>query len=236
MKVFSITLVISAITAIALTAIAGAHEQLGVRDADSQVFLNRDIGTLRFDKASAHFMFSYALIRAAVPGGVVDVSGCPNGSEPQYSFVFMDAKLRDVLGAIIDRVPDDRWTVENGVVDLLPANGSPALLTVRIGEFDSRNATTPNEAAGRLTELPEIKQAEKRLGLNNPLHIQLGLGVARKRGSATPKRRSPLSVRLRNITFLGALNALVRAKGNGVWTYREWHCDASNGYSITFSQ
>lgn len=236
MKAISKKFLVFVLSAFSLTVFASAHNQLPPGASHTQNLLDSNIGNIHFDNASAPFIFNYALIQAAVPGGIVDVSGCPNGPKPVYSFAFADARLRDVLEAIAKHDPLDRWTVENGVVNLLPVKGTPALLDTRIGKFDSKDAATPNEAASLLAQSPEVEQAEKRLGLKNPFHIQVGLGVARKYGSPIPKPRSPLALHLRNVTFLDALNALVRAKGSGVWMYREWHCSANNGYSVTFSE
>jgi len=236
MKQISKKLLLFVLSAFALTVFASAHNQLPRRASRTRNLLNRDIGNIHFDNAAMPFIFNYALIHAVVPGGIVDVGGCPNGPKPAYSFALIDARLQDVLEAIAKRDLLDRWTVENGVVNLLPVKGTPALLDTRIGKFDSKDAATPSEAATLLAQSPEVERAEERLGLNNPFHIQLGLGVARKYGSPIPKLASPLAVRLKNVTFLDALNALVRAKGRGVWMYREWHCSANNGYSITFAE
>ncbi|HKV82819.1 MAG TPA: hypothetical protein VJP02_32020 [Candidatus Sulfotelmatobacter sp.] len=220
----------------ALTVFASTRNQLPSETSDSQNFMNRNLGNLHFDKTTTPLVFSYALIRAKTPGGIVDVTGCAEKPTLVYSVAFENAKLHDVLDAIVKRNPLDRWTVDGGVVNLLPVKNSPALLGTRISQFDSKNATTLSEAASLLAQSPEVEQAEVKLGLNNPFHMQLGLGVARKHGSPIPNSTLPLAVHLENATFMDALNALVRAKGSGVWMYREWHCSANNGYSITFAE
>jgi hypothetical protein len=232
MKQISNKSLVFVLTAFALTLFASAHNP---RASRTQNPLDRNVGNIHFEKVTSSFMFSYALTHAAIPGGIAEIGGCPNEPEPVYSFAFVDVSVRGVLETIAKRDRLDRWTLENGVVNLLPVEGVPALLDTRIAKFDSKDAATPNEAGVLLTELPEVERAARRLGLNNPFHIQLGLGVARKRGSLTPKPASLPSLHLNDVTFLDALNALVRTNGSGIWTYREWHCSTSNGYSVNFA-
>ena len=85
-----------------------------------------------FDTAFTPFIFNYALIQAAVPGGIVDVSGCPTDPKPAYSFAVGDARLRDVLERIREHDPLNRWTLENGLVNFLPAKDTPAFLDTRV--------------------------------------------------------------------------------------------------------
>lgn len=217
-------------TGLSLAAFASVGQQASTTTQD---LLDRDVGEIDFDNTMTSLAFSYALGQARVPGGVADVEGC---TESPHKIPFMGAKLRDVLDAIVAADPINRWEVENDLVNLLPAEGPPAFLETHIEGFDSKDATNFNWAASLLLQLPEVQRAEAKLGLSNPNHVQLGLGLARKHGAPNPKPESRLSVHVQDTTLREALNSIVRARGRGVWMYHEWRCKESSGYTITFAE
>jgi hypothetical protein len=177
--------------------------------------------------------FVRALVDASVPGGVVTVGGC--GAEPEQTVRATGPTLGDVLRTIVKADLRYRWNIEDGVVNLVPSKGLPAMMAMRINEFDSEDATSVLDAGGRIFHLPAVLQAETGLKLTqSPGHQFLtAINLHPSDNEPPPK---PLSVHFRDLTLREGLNALVRASGKAVWQYREWHCKGINGFDTHFSE
>jgi len=63
------------------------------------------------------------------------VTGCQDESVKQV-LGLSGLSLRDALDAIVRAAPLYRWQLNDGVVNLLPSSGVPALLNIGIAEFD----------------------------------------------------------------------------------------------------
>jgi hypothetical protein len=170
------------------------------------------------------------MLRSGAPGGEVLTQGC---AEPSKSAVRPQegSTLRGILDDIVTADPDYRWELEDGVVNLTPVKGVPDLLTLRIGAFDTGDATDVRTAETFLFALPEVRQREAELGFDRAI---LGSGLSSGVPGAPPPPK--LNVRLQDVTLLGALNALVRANTHGLWIYREIHCKSTNHFDINFTE
>lgn len=178
----------------------------------------------------ASLTFEAVLLDAGVPGGVALVRGCSDQPDPTVHP--QGTTLRDVLDSII--VGDSRyvWTVKGGVPNLEPSSGVPALLSTRLRNYDSQDFADATSAITFLTSSPEVTRAASKIGLQQNVIVGALAGVGP--GPVQPKR--PLGIRLRNVTLLDALNAIVRASKHGVWSYRETHCGSTSQFDITVTE
>ncbi len=169
--------------------------------------------------------FWNALIAARVPGGIVWKRNCGN-VEVKGQRVPSRSSLRAALNRIVQADPQYAWYLENGAINLLPTNGEPNLLKVRIREFRIEKVPNVNLALERLLALPEVTKTAAELRLNQGL--KLG-------GLSSPGRdHVTLRVHRKNVTLREALNAIARAHGHAVWQYSEWLCDGKTEFSIEF--
>lgn len=169
------------------------------------------------------------------PGGVVSLAGC--GQERKLKFASSGGSLGSALDAIVSIDSRYRWSIQDGVVVFLPVERLPALLNVRIREFDSRDADNVFAAAGLLLHVPEVRRAAQRLGIGrSPNEVYGGtLGGVSPSGPSSRAASKPLGVHCVNVTLAQALNAIVKANRKGVWVFSEWHCPNGGGFGVTFS-
>jgi len=208
--------------------VAGHQEQPGKPAAEAELLMRpANVGPSPLSVNSA---IQLAILRSGAAGGAVITQGC---AEPSDNIVrFQGSTLREVLDDIVTADPGYGWEVKDGVVNLVPVKGVPDLLTLRIGAFDTGDATDVRTAETFLFALPEVRQREAELGFDRAI---LGSGLS----SGVPGAAPPpglLNVRLEDVTLLEALNALVRAHRHGVWLYYETHCKSNNHFSINFTE
>jgi hypothetical protein len=207
---------------------AGHQEQPGKPVAEAELLM-RPLANLGPSPLSVNFAFQRAILRSGAPGGAVITQGC---AEPSDNIVrFQGSTLREVLDDIVTADPDYGWEVKDGVVNLIPAKGVPDLLTLRIGAFDTGDATSVTTAKTFLFALPEVRKRAAELGFDQAI---FGSGFSAMVPGAPPPNL--LNVRLQDVTLLEALNALVRAHKHGLWVYREIHCNSTNHFDINFTE
>jgi len=169
--------------------------------------------------------FWKALIAARVPGGIVWRRNCGN-VEVKGQQVSSGLSLRAALNRIIQVDPQYTWVRENGAINLLPMNGEPDLLKVRIREFRVSKVSNLNLALERIIALPEVTKTAGDLKLSQGLKL----------GGLSSPAQSHVTLRIhrKNVTLREALNALARARGFAVWQYSEWYCGGEAKFSIEF--
>jgi hypothetical protein len=195
-----------------------------------QALLQRPVavaqGTLSVDSA-----FQSVMLASGAPGGETLLTGCQQ--EGKALVHLRGNTLEQGLDAITRADPRYRWRVADGVINLLPAGEPPALLMARVSYFDSGPATDIVSAGAFLFALPEVWQAEASLGLRRSAFFGRTLGSMLP-GPQPPRKR--LGLRLRDVTVLAALNAIVRVNTRGVWTYSETNCQGIRTFDLTLSQ
>ena len=207
--------------------VAGHQEQPGKPEAEAELLM-RPVN-LPSSPLSVNSAIQLAILESGTAGGAVITQGC---EEPSDSLVRpQGSTLREVLDDIVTADPDYRWEVNDGVVNLIPAKGVPDLLTLRIGAFDTEDATDVTTAKTFLFALPEVRQREAELGFDQGI---VGSGLHGVVPGAPPPPK--LNVRLQDVTLLEALNALVRAHKHGLWIYYESHCKSTNHFDIKFTE
>jgi hypothetical protein len=176
--------------------------------------------------------FQSLMLASGTPGGDVTAGGAC-GEEPETMTRLRGTTLREALESITRADPHYHWSVSDGVVDLLPGGVPPALLRVRITYFDSGPATDIVSAGTFLFALPEVRAAAARLGLTRSATSGSGLSSLLP-GAHAPRKR--LDLRLRDVTVLDALNAIVRVNKGGVWMYSETRCKGLHLFDLNFSR
>ena len=207
--------------------VAGHQEQPGKPAAEAELLMRpANVGPSPLSVNSA---IQLAILRSGAAGGAVITQGC---EEPPNSIVrFQGSTLREVLDDIVTADPDYVWEVKDGVVNLMPAKGVPDLLTLRIGAFDTGDATSITSAKTFLFALPEVRKRAEELGFDQAAS---GSGPYAIVPGAPPPPR--IDVRLQDVTLLEALNALVRAHKHGLWIYYETHCKSTSHFDINFTE
>jgi hypothetical protein len=208
--------------------LAGHHEQPGKPETETELLM-RPVANLGSSPLSVNLAFQSVILGSCTAGGAVITQGC---EEPPNSIVrFQGSTLREVLDDIVTADPDYGWEVKDGVVNLMPAKGVPDLLTLRIGAFDTGDATSITSAKTFLFALPEVRKRAEELGFDQAAS---GSGPYAIVPGAPPPPR--LDVRLQDVTLLEALNALVRAHKHGLWIYYETHCKSTSHFDINFTE
>jgi len=222
MSLFSATLL-----AVALLPSLGVSRQVASAPQEDVLSRSAMIGDESLPVFSA---FQGALQMSGVPGGVAFMEGCSDQPLPMVRP--HGATLREVLNSITAGDSVYAWRMREGVVNLEPSTGLPALLGIHLNTYDSREVTEAVSAVTFLSSSPDVTRAATKLGLaQNVLGPGLG-GMAQ--GPPPPKK--PLGIRLHDVTLVDALNAIARANKHGVWTYRETHCGSIHQFNLSFKQ
>jgi len=169
-------------------------------------------------------VFYASLGRTRVPGGMVRLVDCEEDTLLQ-SWKPLGSPLRRVLDTMVVTDPRYIWKVQDGVVNLLPATGEPALLKTRLNEFHVENVSSARQALSWLLALPEVKKRMR------DLHLKPGIAIIVDGSGLNPPK---FSVKQKGGTLHQALNAIAFAQGNAIWEYIEIHCNGSNEVIIRF--
>jgi hypothetical protein len=185
--------------------------------------LERQVPGYNVERLTSFNAFSSALTYTHTPGGIVRVGACSD--EPTvFTWRPAGANLRDTLKAIVLADPRYTWEYREGLVNILPVGGEPALLKTRIAKLDVGNATSANWPLGLLLALPEVKKAMTDLKLRWGVKLYFG----------AESRQHGFSVLCKDVSLLEALNAIARSHGSAVWDYVETHCDGKDEVTISF--
>ncbi len=222
MSLFSATLL-----AVALLPSLGVSRQAAPAPKEDVLSRSAMIGDESLPAFSA---FEGALMLSGVPGGVAFVEGC---SDQTLRMVHPHGTtLREVLDSITAGDSAYAWRMREGVVNLEPSTGLPALLRIHLKTYDSRDLTDAASAVTFLVSSPEVERAATKFGLAHNVSGSALSGLAQ--GPPPPKKL--LGIRLHDVTLLDALNAIARTNRHGVWMYRETHCGSIHQFDVSFPQ
>lgn len=217
----------SLMVAAAMTAIG---QEVAQRPSGGSEVLTRSVGSLSSFPVPTAYAFRDTMLATGLPGGEVNVEACT--TTPKKLISVKGQTLREALDSITKADPRYRWELHEVVVNLVPADGLPSLLQYHLSVYDSGDAADPTSAAAYLFGLPELRDQAARLGLTQAICCSaLGAIVP-----GPPATRKPLNVLLKNVTVQDALNALVRLKDGGLWSYHEQRCSAPNTFSFDFTE
>jgi hypothetical protein len=215
-------LTICVVLAQALTIFGQTGRPERLSSADEMLARQVPGGDLEYLTTTTIFFRSLGGVGAA--GGMVTIRNC-DGDNSKQAWQPIVQPLRRVLDTMIEADPRYRWQAEDGIINLLPADGEPALLGTRISKFRVKDITSALEALSKLLALPEVKK-----GMED-LHLKPGIAPISYWSSPNPK---PFSVRCEGVTLKQALNSIARAQGRIVWDYLELHCAGKDEVVIRF--
>jgi hypothetical protein len=181
-------------------------------------------------RESTTTFFLDSLIAAGNPvGGFATVQGCEHAEPDVQPLLPTDSTLGAELDKLVANDPGYTYTVDKGVVNLLPYQGPPPLLNARISVFDVEDESI-EAPFFRLIGSAEVLQAKASIGITGTKKLQQFVGAQPAppvpgRPKVEPKK---FTLHLRNVTLMEALNSLVRAQGRGVWRYMEHLCDGED--------
>ncbi len=112
--------------------------------------------------------FLESLRTARAPGGIITVLGCQREAITQR-WKPSGYPLRQVLDWMVQTDALYRWTSDDGVINLVPAQGEPEILKTQIKFVETKNSKFPGSVVRRLLASPEIIEALSRLGLRERL-------------------------------------------------------------------
>jgi hypothetical protein len=186
---------------------------------DRQI-LSRVVEMPQSDGMTTTEAYGLALSAAGVPGGIVLARGWAD--QTKHKWRPSTDSLARTLDSVVTLDPEYMWKIEDGVVNLIPARGEPALLDVRIAHFHVKPGTDPRNALQQLLQMPEVRARMRQLNLSYPVFSALqGAVRMAKPGVRSAKTETQGEVHCKNVALRVALNAIVRAHGRAVWSYSE---------------
>lgn len=201
---------------------------------DDERILNRKVELPNLERACLANAAGIALSIAKVPGGIVLTRPCSE-EQAKYTYSFPSPiSVHDAMEVFTSSDSSYRWSIDQGVVNLIPQSGSPAILDTHISLFDSGNDTTLAAAADLLLRLPEVRKRAKELRFDEPFSSLQGYYAINKPGATPQSMAQPLNVRVKNVTMRDALNAIVRKHGRGVWMYEEYWNSGKHYFDVSF--
>lgn len=223
MKIFLTTIV-----TLTLIALVQAGQTPG--RASPEEILKRQVSVTDLNDVTVTSAVREAFSTASVPGGIVSIPECRE--EMRYRFVLAGSSLNDVLDTVVSTDSRYKWQIDQGVVNLIPRKGIPELLNLHITKFYVREARILDYALDQLLRLPEVQKRMAELNLSEGVRRLKGSGYLREDGD--DKDDPKLTVKCKDVTLREALNAIVRAHGRAVWSYRERNCNGQDEFSIEF--
>ncbi|MGH2397853.1 MAG: hypothetical protein ACRDFW_12935 [bacterium] len=189
--------------------------------SDAREILGRSARIESRERATASEAFGQLLGGAGVPGGIVSLEGC--NPEPARMIEGGVSALGDALDSLALSYPSYRWEMQGGVVNVVPAVGTPSLLDTNIGLLEIDDRMSASLLLQRVFESREVQARSQELKLHLG-RIGVGIGSASRPGAPPAKRRDPTVRTLRGLTVRQALNAIVLLRGKSVWSYHERIC------------
>jgi len=165
-----------------------------------------------------------------VPGGFVLSPQC---EEEERQTPPGGSSLRERLDSLVAAAPQYKWQAENGVVNVVPKSGLPALLEACIVRFRAESVRSPGEALVKLIETPEVREAMTRPDVGSRL-FRGGVGYYDPNPEASESVKT-FSVSRDNVTVREALNAIAREHGRAMWTHRQHHCRGVHAFELDFA-
>ena len=138
-----------------------------------------------------------------------------------YQLNPQSTRLKDVLDSITVAEPRYKWSVEDGVVNLIPRTIDLPLLDVPINEFQAENSRI-EYLFDKLEAKAEVRQRAEQLNLK---YKEFKFYV-----SLTGKADLSLSCKDTNVKQL--LNTIAKLR-NTIWFYREYNDKGEKYYSFS---
>jgi hypothetical protein len=225
MEIKKVRTVEKAAIALTMALVIAGHIEANQQTMTTEHILQSRCGDVFQDATQVDVVtaFARALRNMHLPGGIILLKESEVLLEKRD---LLGTDLRTLLDSIVTIAPFYRWTVEDGVVNLLPSTNEPLLLRYRIAEFDVEAAKSKREALRQLLSKSDLQHRVSELEIDNGLSLFVG--------GPDVEEKKPFSIRCKDVSFRDALNAIVRSQGTGVWAYRETQWKNHRGFNIDF--
>jgi len=219
-----------------LTSAAGAQTNASPIAADNRVHAKPSSAVLPELQLQGivPVMFATLVREAGLSGGVaISNQDCSHG--PEGSILIAAGTSFDVaLGQVAKSKAMAEGQLRDGVANLLPADGAPPLLQVRIRRFEWDRTTPVREVIDRLRQQPEVSEEATKLGLKEAPFEGSGMSAICLGHDCREKPKPvPAMETEEGATLLTVLNRIVQAHSGAVWSYSEYHhCDSNTLFSL----
>ena len=200
-----------------------ASPQEAQENASEDILLRKVPGN-ELEFLSTRNVFYSSLWLTHLPGGMVRLVDCEPDTLMQ-SWKPSNSPLSQFLDTLVATDPRYRWQMQDGVINLLPAAGEPALLKTRLSKFEVEDIASAREALARLLALSEVKKGMR------DLHLKPGIAIIT---GSSPPNAPKFSVKQNGGTLRQALNAIAYAQGRSIWEYIEIQCNGRHEVVIRF--
>jgi len=165
------------------------------------------------------------------PGGVATVLGCMD--EPRNTMQFPDGTdLASALDLLASMQPQTAWATQNGVLNLLPKDGLPSVLSIRLERFTWDTSELLSHNIDLLFAQPAVRAHLAKSGAVAALRMHPGLQGAPRIIDGKPAPPKGEKVAVEDVTVLKALNSIVASYTNGFWMYEERVCGDEKTYYL----
>jgi hypothetical protein len=225
-------MMIAALIAGAPAMVSAQEVALQERLEAEQIYLQWDVSV---DLGSAQEAFAEVLRSAERPGGTVTLSGC---GEPARGPMYApgQSSVASALYRLTAVYPGYYWTVQGGVIDLLPKQNQPPVMDVRVQRFEWDTRTAMRLSVENVFQVAAVKDRLAGLGVTDAPNGGFGLQRPPRVINGIPVPEPPPKGRkwqVENVTVLVALNVIAASYGTGFWHYDEWACGGRKVYSLS---
>lgn len=168
------------------------------------------------DQGEFHLTVVSLLRVGRLPGGVATVHTCAEQA-PRAPAVPAGTPVSAALDLVTAASGYYRWQDADGVVEVLPATGVPALLQTKIARLELTDLSNVILSISELLGHPAVARSAAALGLDIR---SAEIGMSPLPRVPRPHRVQPGTVS--NMTMLEALDWIVRQEGSSVWSYDEY--------------
>jgi hypothetical protein len=225
-------MVIAALIAGAPTMVSAQEAAPSMRLEAEQVYLRWDVSV---DLGSAQQAFAEVLRSAERPGGMVTLSGCGEpGRSPMYAPG--QSSVASALYRLTAVYPEYFWTIQDGVIDLLPKQNQPPVMDVRVQRFEWDTMAAMRLNVENVFQVAAVRDRLAGLGVTDAPDHGFGLQRAPRLINGVPVPEPPPKGRkwqVENVTVLAALNAIAASYATGFWHYDEWACGGRKVYRLS---
>jgi hypothetical protein len=186
---------------------------------------------VKLDRATTPDVVAQALLDTDLPGGITVLHYC--GGFPTRSLKPSGNTVRGLLNEVVSTDPNYSWSLEDGVVNLIPRYKKIHFLETGVSKLELNQLKTPDAALNILMGLPEVeKQMNSELGTR----VLDGFVYAYPANAPNAPREKTFSIALTNTTVAEGLNAIAKAYGSAVWVLVKNECNNSGRktFSIKF--
>lgn len=198
------------------------------RGQADQIYLRWDVSQ-EFESNLGAFGMIVAV--SGRPGGGVFVEGCTDAPRRPLR-VPGHSSLASALDLLTGVFPTHYWTVQDGVVNLLPKQREVALMQTPVEHFEWNTASLPTYSVTNLEGSEAVQSRIKELRLTpGPVGFSL-LQQAPHVTNGVPDPPKGREFKVDHVTLLTALNRIAASYGNAYWWYLEKTCGNKREYRL----